>query len=301
MEVGQVLAPLARLPREASLRARAVSRGSSQRKHSQFPNRQHCSPVLRSRAAARFVRARASIRSSLKLMAAAPKSRASSLACETSNPSVHKNYSMLYSSHISWSSPTTPTPLELYPALAFDRLFKDASSPEDQSVLDAVLAEPKICVARSATEINRSWTNTSTAARDRNADRECWQARRVARFEANARQAEHRPPSRWHPAEHRRAHAADDRHSRPRFSDRHDARRVAQTEQRSQRTLRFPNLKSVEQAGHGIDYMIHHLLSHSDGRDWLKVNQFFMEQLAYMAERWTRFKKAIARCSTTRC
>ena len=43
------------------------------------------------------------------------------LGCEKSNPSVHKNYSMLYSSHISWSSPTTPTPLEVYPALAFDR------------------------------------------------------------------------------------------------------------------------------------------------------------------------------------
>src|SRR2546421_11657708 len=33
------------------------------------------------------------------------------LGCEKSNPSVHKNYSMLYSSHISWTSPTTPTPL----------------------------------------------------------------------------------------------------------------------------------------------------------------------------------------------
>ena len=31
------------------------------------------------------------------------------LGCEKANPSVHKNYSMLYSSHISWSSPTTPT------------------------------------------------------------------------------------------------------------------------------------------------------------------------------------------------
>ena len=29
------------------------------------------------------------------------------LACERSNPAVHKNYSMLYSSHISWSSPST--------------------------------------------------------------------------------------------------------------------------------------------------------------------------------------------------
>ena len=31
--------------------------------------------------------------------------------------------------------------------------------------------------------------------------------------------------------------------------------------------------------------MIHHLLSHSDGEDWLKVNQFFMEQTAYLARK----------------
>src|SRR5664279_373484 len=63
------------------------------------------------------------------------------LGCEKSNPSVHKNYSMLYSSHISWTSPTTPTPLELYPALAFDRLFKDEVRQGDASVLDAVLGD----------------------------------------------------------------------------------------------------------------------------------------------------------------
>src|SRR4051812_34401097 len=63
------------------------------------------------------------------------------LACEPSMAAVHKNYSMLYSSHISWSSPTTPTPLELYPALAFDRLFKDDDQQGDKSVLDAVLDE----------------------------------------------------------------------------------------------------------------------------------------------------------------
>src|SRR3989454_4885365 len=65
------------------------------------------------------------------------------LACEKSNPSVHKNYSMLYSSHISWSSPTAPTPLELYPSLAFDRLFKDEVQRGDKSVLDAVLGDAK--------------------------------------------------------------------------------------------------------------------------------------------------------------
>jgi hypothetical protein len=42
-------------------------------------------------------------------------------------------------------------------------------------------------------------------------------------------------------------------------------------------TLRFPHL--------GVDYMIHHLLSHNDTEDWLKVNQFFLEQMAYIARR----------------
>ena len=42
-------------------------------------------------------------------------------------------------------------------------------------------------------------------------------------------------------------------------------------------SLRFPNL--------GVDYMIHHLLSHSDTDDWLKVNQFFVEQVAYIARK----------------
>ena len=42
-------------------------------------------------------------------------------------------------------------------------------------------------------------------------------------------------------------------------------------------TLRFPHI--------GVDYMIHHLLSHTDNADWLKVNQFFLEQMAYIARR----------------
>ena len=42
-------------------------------------------------------------------------------------------------------------------------------------------------------------------------------------------------------------------------------------------SLRFPNL--------GVDYMIHHLLSHSDSADWLKVNQFFLKQIGYIARK----------------
>src|SRR6185436_675215 len=60
------------------------------------------------------------------------------LGCEASISALHKGYSMIYSSHISWSSATTPTPLELYPSLAFDRLFRDEVGKADKSVLDAV-------------------------------------------------------------------------------------------------------------------------------------------------------------------
>jgi hypothetical protein len=42
-------------------------------------------------------------------------------------------------------------------------------------------------------------------------------------------------------------------------------------------SLRFPNL--------GVDYMIHHLLSHTDTADWLKVNHFFFQQLAYICKK----------------
>ena len=49
-------------------------------------------------------------------------------------------------------------------------------------------------------------------------------------------------------------------------------------------SLRFPNLPAVSGNG-GIDYMIHHLLSHTDGADWLKVNRFFTEQVAYIAKK----------------
>src|SRR5438067_7640479 len=63
------------------------------------------------------------------------------LGCEQSIAALHKNYSMIYSSHISWSSASTPTPLELYPALAFDRLFRDDLGRTDKSVLDSVRDE----------------------------------------------------------------------------------------------------------------------------------------------------------------
>ena len=61
------------------------------------------------------------------------------LACERPVSGFHESgYSMMYSSHVSWSSPVSPVPSELYPALAFDSLFESKSSRTHLSVLDLV-------------------------------------------------------------------------------------------------------------------------------------------------------------------
>src|SRR5947209_20330292 len=37
--------------------------------------------------------------------------------------------------------------------------------------------------------------------------------------------------------------------------------------------------------------MIHHLLSHTDGDDWLKVNRFFTQQVAYIAAKMEKVQE----------
>ncbi|MCA9062602.1 MAG: DUF1552 domain-containing protein [Planctomycetaceae bacterium] len=64
------------------------------------------------------------------------------LACERPVSGFHESgYSMMYSSHVSWSSPVSPVPSELYPSLAFDSLFESKSSRTHVSVLDHVLEQ----------------------------------------------------------------------------------------------------------------------------------------------------------------
>jgi hypothetical protein len=199
------------------------------------------------------------------------------LGCEKSNPSVHKNYSMLYSSHISWNSPSTPTPLEVYPALAFDRLFNDTVNRGDKSVLDAVMAD--------ASDLRRNVSSADQRKLDEylNSVREVEQ--RIERAGKRGELQGWRPaldkPNIPRPApgipqdigEHMRL-----------MSDilvlafQTDAARICTLKLNNDHSsLRFTNL--------GVDYMIHHLLSHQESDDWLKVNQFFVEQLAYIARK----------------
>jgi hypothetical protein len=197
------------------------------------------------------------------------------LGCEKSNPAVHKNYSMLYSSHISWSSPTTPTPLELYPALAFDRLFKDALSKGDRSVLDAVLTDGKDLRRHISANDQRKLDEYLDSVRDveqriENAGKKGeLQGWRPTLEKPNIpRPADGIPQD---IAEHMRLMA-----DILVLGFQTDTTRIGTLKLNNDHSsLRFPNL--------GVDYMIHHLLSHSDTEDWLKVNQFFLDQVAYIA------------------
>jgi hypothetical protein len=207
------------------------------------------------------------------------------LGCEKSNPSVHKNYSMLYSSHISWSSPTTPTPLEVYPALAFDRLFKDEVHRGDKSVLDAVLSDAQDFRRHISSSDQRKLDEYLESVRDveqrieRAGQKGELQGWRPTLAQPNIP----RPPDGIPQdiAEHMRL-----------MCDilvlgfQTDATRISSLKLNNDHSsLRFPNL--------GVDYMIHHLLSHSDTADWLKVNQFFIEQVAYIARKLESIQEGV--------
>lgn len=199
------------------------------------------------------------------------------LGCEKSNTSVHKNYSMIYSSHISWTSPTTPAPLELYPALAFDRLFRTDAGRGMASVLDSVLDEAGRLRNRLGYDDRHKFDEYLTSVREveqrieqagKRGELQGW---RPSLTEPNIP----RPPDGIPQdiGEHMRlmidilvlAFQTDStRFCTLKLNNDHSS-------------LRFPNL--------GVDYMIHHLLSHTDSDDWLKVNRFFLEQVARLVQK----------------
>jgi hypothetical protein len=64
------------------------------------------------------------------------------LGCEQPITGYHEsNFSMAYSSHISWQDANSPVPMEVYPSLAFDSLFDSQGSRRTLSILDRVKDE----------------------------------------------------------------------------------------------------------------------------------------------------------------
>jgi hypothetical protein len=89
------------------------------------------------------------------------------LGCEQPITGYHEtNFSMAYSSHISWQSPDSPVPMEVYPSLAFDSLFENRGSKRTQSILDRVKDDAASLNRKISSEDSRKLDEFLTSVRE---------------------------------------------------------------------------------------------------------------------------------------
>ena len=202
------------------------------------------------------------------------------LACEQPMTGYHEtNFSMAYSSHISWQTPDSPVPMEVYPSLAFDNLFENRGSLRNMSILDRVKDD--------AAALSRQISSTDKAKLDEYLTSVREVEKRVDGMRKSKDKAEdlakqrNKPvvdhgPARQRPAGRLpRAHAADVRHHRHRVPDRQDARRLA-----AARARPFGAVLSVP-GRQAKATTPRRTTTTSDGYE--RIARFHVSQLAYLA------------------
>jgi hypothetical protein len=89
------------------------------------------------------------------------------LGCEQPITGYHEtNFSMAYSSHISWQSADSPVPMEVYPSLAFDSLFENRGNKRTQSILDRIKDDATSLSRKISAEDNRKLDEYLTSVRE---------------------------------------------------------------------------------------------------------------------------------------
>jgi hypothetical protein len=89
------------------------------------------------------------------------------LGCEQPITGYHEtNFSMAYSSHISWQSADSPVPMEVYPSLAFDSLFENRGNKRTQSILDRVQDDLSTLTRKISSEDSRRLDEYLTSVRE---------------------------------------------------------------------------------------------------------------------------------------
>jgi hypothetical protein len=89
------------------------------------------------------------------------------LGCEQPITGYHEtNFSMAYSSHISWQSAESPVPMEVYPSLAFDSLFENRGNKRTQSILDRVKDDAASLTRKISSEDHRKLDEYLTSVRE---------------------------------------------------------------------------------------------------------------------------------------
>jgi hypothetical protein len=203
------------------------------------------------------------------------------LGCEQPVTGYHEtNFSMAYSSHISWSSPTSPVPMEVYPSLAFDSLFENRGSQRNLSVLDRVLSQANSLSGRVSSSDKSKLDEYLTSVRDVEKRAQDMRAAK-ARADANA-------AGRVRPA------AAMSRPDNGLPEDIREHMRLMcdilalafQTDKTRIATLLL--CRDIS----GLFYpfldvkLAHHLASHEDRGDaFMRINQFYLTQYAYLIDK----------------
>lgn len=114
------------------------------------------------------------------------------LGCEQPVTGYHEtNFSMAYSSHISWQNADSPVPMEVYPSLAFDSLFENRGSKRMQSVLDRVRDDASTLSRTISSEDNQKLDEYLTSVRE--------VEKRVERMRANQAKAQTNATDRGQP------------------------------------------------------------------------------------------------------
>jgi len=89
------------------------------------------------------------------------------LTCDQPMTGYHEtNFSMAYSSHISWQTPDSPVPVEIYPSLAWDNLFDNRGSLQNISVLDRVMSRAEALNSKIASSDKTKLDEFLTSVRE---------------------------------------------------------------------------------------------------------------------------------------
>lgn len=203
------------------------------------------------------------------------------LGCEQPITGYHEtNFSMAYSSHISWQSPTSPVPMEVYPSLAFDSLFDNRGSLRNRSILDRVRGEASALSRRVSAGDRAKLDEYLTSVRDVETRAT---AMRAAREKAQSRAQDRHQPVVTMPRPENGLPEDIREHMRLMcdliaLGFQTDRTRVATLLLcRDISGLFYPFLNVTTG---------HHSASHDDrSESYLRITQFYVSQLAYLAAR----------------
>jgi hypothetical protein len=201
------------------------------------------------------------------------------LACEQPLTGYHEtNFSMAYSSHISWQSADSPVPCEVYPSLAFDSLFENGGSRRTESILDRVGEEAATLRKRVSTTDRAKLDEYLTSVRE--------VEQRAQRMRADAAKAADRAKDKGQPL------TAMKRPNNGLPEDLREHMRlmgdIVALAIQSDKTRIATMLMCRDLSGLFYPFLnvrdAHHPASHADeGEGYQRISHFYVTQLAYLA------------------